>query len=119
MMTIRTQTAFDALMKLAKGDDEVQAAVRALQEAVTAEIEKLGSDVARQTRALTRTGLRGLLSTVAGERILERAMQADPRATELDLIEAGERDAAAKLGAWHTAETYRAHERAESQSVGG
>ena len=46
-------------------------------------------------------------SSVSIRSIYERAYRADPKATEMDLVDAGLRDVATDLGAFHLSEEYR------------
>ena len=47
------------------------------------------------------------MSSLSMRNVLERAYRADPKATEMDLCDAGRRDLASELGAAHLSEEYR------------
>lgn len=106
MMTLRTKDAFYQLEKLMKTPEQ-KLAFKELKATVTLQLDKAESDAKVQAHLAYRSYSGSFLRSVSGQRVLARAMRQDPVATELDLIEGGQRDLASVVGAEHTAEVHR------------
>lgn len=106
MMTLRTKDALYQLEKFITTESQKKA-FDELKAAVSSEIAGLHTSIAQTHSRYDRVVSSSFLRSVPGQRVLARAMQADPIATELDLLEGGARDLAAMAGSDYAAEKHR------------